>query len=296
MPLRFRSAFLLTSVACFAAPPAPITAAGVVSHHQGGVYVSNLSEQYSRRPVLKNGGEMGTRADGFAEILLLPGVIAWLGPSSFVRLDSNSPEETVLTLDKGALLVEVFSGAAASNLAIVCQGRRVAFQPSTLARIDAAYQILRVYKGGASIDEKVEVAREMESRLDAAAPPAKSKDRKDPLLGRVKQRLAALEVANQEGARELFATRTVWDAPAWGYVEKSGEFTLIPAVGHAAAALGNRFYSPATVLSSSSPAYEETRARMRESGFSAKGTELPSTGPAAGSMPAPAPAPAAAKK
>ncbi len=277
-------------------PPQPITAPGAVSFHEGGVFISTLSEQMAGRPVLKQGGEIGTRGDGFVEVLLTPGTLAWLAPASQILLESSAPDETILVLQKGALLAEALPVAGTDPAVFVWEGRRITLRPGTLARIDGLYGLLRVLKGAASVEEKsrtVNVAAGMELAFATGSAPTKAARRRDPLQKRCRERAERMSAANAAGARWVFKTRTPWPRDAWLWVEDLGEFTFIPAAGRIQSALGPKFWSPSTVHSAGGPAYDSTAEQMREAGMG-RTTALPQTsGPR---PPAPPPPPPAAGK
>ncbi len=147
--LSFTLALLSTQVF---AQPVISAHAGLVHQFDGSVLIDGqpLTRTKGRFSEIPEGSLLTTR-EGKAEILLVPGVMLWLGSNSEVRLQSNSLLDTRLEILNGSAVIESTELSPDSAVSLMCNAAQIQISAASVYRIDASTAEFTVVHGSASV-------------------------------------------------------------------------------------------------------------------------------------------------
>lgn len=194
--------------------------AGTVQFIVGSVYLDGqqLHKAPLSFPVLKDHQELRTDR-GRVEILLAPGVFLRMGQQSALRMLDNRLENTLLTVEKGRVLIEVVELVNDGRTQIQCGQAMTEFQKKGLYRFDAHAEDLQVFAGEAEIvagEQKVSIGRSRRATLQGtiAVAPFHRKS-VDMLYKWAAQRSFQLFQANLASGSNQKPTNWVYTALGW---------------------------------------------------------------------------------
>jgi hypothetical protein len=143
---------------------APVTPAksGMVSYIQGAVYVDDAlipDPIVAQFPYMKEGGNLRT-AEGRAEVVMNPGVMARVGENSTLRMITNRFIDTRVELMQGAATVQLLEAEKDNSFTLVCKDATVAISKAGFYHFYAEPAAIKVFSGEARVtigDQNIEV-------------------------------------------------------------------------------------------------------------------------------------------
>jgi hypothetical protein len=153
--LTLLAGFALT--VCTLAQSVISTRSGVIYYFDGSVYLNDqpLESHLGKFPSVPEGGELRT-AQGYAEVLLTPGVFLRMGEMSSIRMLSNDLANTRVELQAGSVIVDSAEASSHDAITLVLRDWRVRSEQPGAYRLDSDPPHLWVLKGAAEVFAGIE--------------------------------------------------------------------------------------------------------------------------------------------
>ena len=243
---------LLYSPAWGSVPPQP----GTVNYIEGQPSIGSQShtEKSVGSAKLAAGQSLSTE-DGRAEILLTPGIFLRVGDHSSLRMVSPGLADTVMTLEKGRVIVEVAEIRPENNVRMGENGSSTQLLKAGLYDFDADRGLIRVFDGKAEVQtagHHIEVKSGRQLALNAAGKlKSQGFDKKasmDDFYRWASLRSSYLAEANVDAAQRYGGgagwSPTAWSGDGWYWNAGFDAYTFIPGDGIFFDPFGWGFYSP----------------------------------------------------
>jgi hypothetical protein len=132
------------------------TRSGVIHYFEGTVYLGGQPLQYrpGKFSIMQNGADLRTE-QGYAEVLLTPGVFVRIGEQSAIRMVDNGLLHTRVELIAGSAVVDSAEPNAGTAVTLTCKNWGVRFLERGIYRIDSAPPHLWVLEGSAEVSAGV---------------------------------------------------------------------------------------------------------------------------------------------
>jgi hypothetical protein len=198
---------------------------------------------------MKDGSVLRTENDGNAEVLLTPGVFLRIGPSSSVRMDSNSLSDTRVALLSGSAMVECDELLQGNSVAFTIADKRIEFRKNGLFRLEANPPAIAAIKGEAYVagDVNMTVKKGKLLQLDSAVPQLSKvhlNKKTDELYQFSDARSADSAYATGVTASSLFSSGyscTGGLSSSWYYMRPVGMYSYLPCSGAFTSPFGYSF-------------------------------------------------------
>jgi hypothetical protein len=148
--LTLLAGFALT--VCAVAQSVISTHSGVIYYFDGFVYLNDqpLESHLGKFPSVPEGAELRT-AQGYAEVLLTPGVFLRMGEKTSIRMLSNDLADTRLELEAGSVIVDSAEANSGDPVTLVFRDWQVRSAQPGVYRINSDPPHLWVLKGRAEV-------------------------------------------------------------------------------------------------------------------------------------------------
>jgi hypothetical protein len=225
-------------------------APGTINYIEGQVSLDN-QPLGAPGPVVVQPGQTFATGNGFAEVLLTPGVFLRLGHNSEIRLITSGLVQTKAQLDRGEAIVEVDQLIKGTNLAVVMNGATAQLDKKGLYDFDAGQQAIRVLGGKVIVSEAAgskSIGKD-DQLLLASAKPLKTKSfdanvvKTQPLYVWSEARSQDESQANVAMAQNV-AAYGGWYGPGWYWDPYWSFYAYLPGDGFLYSPFGWGFYSP----------------------------------------------------
>jgi hypothetical protein len=248
----FFLAALLLSPAWGSVPPQP----GTVNYIEGQAAIGSqaLTEKSAGSTKLAAGQSLSTE-NGRAEILLTPGIFVRVGDHSSVQMISPGLADTIMTLQKGRVMVEVAEIHPENNVRMAENGSSTHLLKVGLYDFDADRGLIRVFDGKAEVQTSghhIELKSGRQLALNAVGRlKPREFDKKaymDDFYRWASLRSSYLAEANVDAARTYGGgagwSPTAWSGDGWYWNAGFDAYTFIPGDGIFFDPFGWGFYSP----------------------------------------------------
>jgi hypothetical protein len=227
-----------------ATPPRP----GTLNYMEGQVSINGVNV-VPGATVLEPNQALST-SQGYAEVLLTPGVFLRAGHNSEVRLQTVGLVNTQVELIRGSAMIEAAQLVKGSNLAVTVNGTTTRIIDKGLYDFDTNQQSVRVLDGKAKIGETT-LKKGDEIVLSSTTPLKKRNfDKKaaeaDPLYVWSKVRSENESAANLDAANRV-AVYGGWYGQGWYWDPFWSSYAFVPAWRFIGSPFGWGFYSPRVV-------------------------------------------------
>ena len=245
------TAFLAT-VALAAADTANMPPPGTLNYVEGQVYVQGQEESpRSVGSTYLGPNQMLDTHNGYAELLLTPGVYLRLAHDSAVRMVSPDLARTQVQLTGGSGIVEVDELFKENNLRLMLDGTTTRLEKVGLYDFNANQPSVKVLDGKAVTyegDQQVTLKKGHEVLLAQGQPLVRQKFNKnqvenDPLYRWSKLRSEYATESNIAEGNALIATGGWW-GPGWYWDPFWADFAFMPGWGIGWGPFGYPFFSP----------------------------------------------------
>lgn len=199
--------------ALFLAPAGPVVPPGLIQYTEGSTFVTSNAGDTAVRPHLVPGSMLVTRDGGRAEVLLTPGVVLWVAPSSKLLVVTASAERCDLELSAGEALLQVLTNPASGTVMVKTAGNIQRFTKPGLFRLSAS-----------------------EPRPVAA--------RKDDLWRWARERDTLLARANLDAAKSIRDHHEMIESPIWAWDGPAKLYTYLPLRSQQTSFFGAVYWSP----------------------------------------------------
>jgi hypothetical protein len=225
---------------------------GTLNYVEGQVYAQGQEQTpKSVGSTYLGPGQVMDTGNGYAEILLTPGVYLRLGNQSAVRMLSPGLANTQVELTKGAAMLEVDELFNENNLSVVVDGAPTRIEKKGLYEFNASQPAVKVLDGEATAyigDRGFKLKKGHELVLAAGQAPVHHKFdaaqvESDPLYRWSKLRSEYATEANVDEGNALMAAGGWW-GPGWYWDPFWADFAFMPGWGLGWGPFGFPFFSP----------------------------------------------------
>jgi hypothetical protein len=246
---------LLATASLGAAETTTMPPPGTLNYVEGQVAVNGQSQSAkSVGSTMLEAGQVLDTHNGYAELLLTPGVFLRVGHNGEVKMISPGLADTRIRLESGSATVEVDQLFKENNLDVLVDGATAKIEKKGLYDFNANQPSVSVLDGKARVsenDQQVTLKKGHEVLLASAQPfKAQKLDRKlvesDPLYRWSKLRSKYASEASVEAANTVIVNGG-WYGPGWYWDPFWGFWSFLPGDGILWGPFGWGFFSPGWV-------------------------------------------------